>query len=87
MADKLLILEVLGADGVLFKQENISSINVRMQNGDLIGIRPGHTPLISLAAKGTLKYRVGEEQKTVDIDAGVLTIRRNRVRILTTGAR
>lgn len=87
MADKLLTLEVLGADGILFKEENITSINVRMENGDLIGLRPGHAPLIGLAAKSRLQYTTGEVPKLVEIDAGVLTVRKNRVRILTTGAR
>lgn len=40
-----LSLEVLGAEGMILKAEEISSINVRMEDGTLLGIRPGHTRL------------------------------------------
>ena len=86
MADHYLTLEVLGVGGVLLAAENITSINVRMENGLLIGLRPGHAPLIGSVAKGKINYRINDELFEAEVDAGLLSVEKDRVRILTTGA-
>jgi len=81
-----LTLEILGIDGVLLLTEKITSINVRMENGALIGLRPGHAPLIGSVAAGIINYKIGSDLKKVKVNAGLLSIRENKIRILTTGS-
>ena len=82
-----LSLEVLGAEGMILKAEEISSINVRMEDGTLLGIRPGHTPLIGPAQAGIITYTMAGQAYQAQIEAGILTVRKNLVRILTTGTK
>jgi F0F1-type ATP synthase epsilon subunit len=86
MPDDHLTLEILGVGGVLLTADMITSINVRMENGLLIGLRPGHAPLIGSVAKGMINYRIADELFETEVDAGLLSVNKNRVRILTTGA-
>lgn len=85
MADNYLRLEILGVGGVLLAAENITSINVRMENGLLIGLRPGHAPLIGSVAKGKIDYRIENTVFEAQVDAGLLSVDKDQVRILTTG--
>ena len=82
--DVLLTLQVIGTDGMLLDVDGVSSINVRMENGSLVGIRPGHTPLIGLTASGVLNYKKDGVIFYESIQDGILTIDQNAVRILTT---
>lgn len=86
MVDDLLTLEILGVGGVLLTADRITSINMRMENGLLIGLRPGHAPLIGSVAKGKINYKIADKLFEVDVDAGLLSVSKNKVRILTTGA-
>lgn len=85
--DEALVLEILGVDGVIYQMEEITSIRLRLEDGGLIGIRPGHAPLIGMAAEGAVQYRVNEKTEIVNIQPGILYVNRNHVRILTTGSK
>lgn len=87
MQPEQLSLEVMGAEGIILKADEITSINVRMENGTLLGIRPGHTPLIGPAKSGRISYTIDGQLHHTQIEAGILTIRKNLVRILTTGTK
>jgi len=86
MSDKLLSLKVLSPDRIILNADNITSINVRLEDGDLIGIRPGHTPMIALTSSGKLAYKNQNADHNMTINAGILSVEKNLVRILTTGA-
>ena len=81
---KILTVEVLslGSGGLLL--DNISSLQVWLADGTWLGIRPGHAPLITATGDGALKYRQDDEEKTVQINGGILTLRDDLVSILTT---
>ena len=86
MADNHLTLEVLGPDGVILKADKISSINVRLENGILLGLRPGHAPLIGMTVAGNINYKSEDQWNMASIDTGILAIDKNEVRILTTSS-
>jgi len=87
MQPEQLSLEVIGAEGVIMKADEITSVNVRMENGTLLGIRPGHAPLIGPAQAGSISYTISGQLHRAHIEAGILTVRKNLVRILTTGTK
>ena len=58
MTEGLLALEILGPNGLVLQANSIEAINLRIGNGDLIGFRPGHAPLIAAIQAGIIDYRV-----------------------------
>jgi F0F1-type ATP synthase epsilon subunit len=86
MTKALLTLEIMGVEGLIYKLNEINSINVRIENGSLLGLRPGHAPLVGVVVKGYVTYKSNEIWNEAEIDAGILTVENNNVRILTTGA-
>ena len=50
------------------------------------GILPGHVPFISTLFPGFLKYKIGQEQKSLIIHGGLAEVREDTVRILTDNA-
>ena len=85
MTESFLTLEVLGVEGLLFAAESIRSLTVRLVDGSLIGIRPGHAPLTGMTAPGPVRYQLEERWNQTETTAGILTIRNNTVRIMTIG--
>ncbi len=81
----LLTLEVVGVDGMILIVNEVSSINVRLENGMLLGLRPGHAPLIGTIVKSPISFKKDENWDTAEIDSGILTVEKNTVRILTSG--
>lgn len=79
-----LTVEVLSLGSGGLKLENISSLQVWLADGSWLGIRPGHAPLITATGDGELKYRQDEEEKTVQVREGILTLKDDLVSILTT---
>ncbi len=83
-SEALLSLQIHSPGGLREQIDQISSLNVRLDDGSLLGIRPGHTPLIASAAKGVLSYVNEGKRYTLNIEAGFLIVSQNVVRILTT---
>ena len=86
VSESSLTLEIVGAEGLRFQAEGITSLNVRMEDGSLLGIRPGHAPLIGMAAAGFLRFQSEDAWNQEFTDSGVLSVENNIVRILTTTA-
>lgn len=82
--EAFLSLEVHSPSGLRIQIERISSLNVRLDDGSLLGIRPGHARLIASAAKGVLHYIADGKHSTLKVEAGFLTVNDNVVKILTT---
>lgn len=80
---RFLSLQIHNANGISEQIERISSLNVRLEDGSLLGIRPGHTNLIAATARGVLSYVLDGNLSTLDIEAGFLIIDQNVVKILT----
>ncbi len=84
MAENYLALEILGPNGLVLKVEFIDAINLRIGNGDLIGFRPGHAPLIAATQAGTIDYRIDGQTHWFEAQAGILKVQDDLVSILTT---
>ena len=82
---KSLTLKVFTPHGLIHNIENLSTINVPLENGYPIGILPGHAPLIAGTAQGSLQYRQGNLETTLALYAGILKIRNNEVIVFTAG--
>jgi F0F1-type ATP synthase epsilon subunit len=83
--ETLLSLEILTPEGTILKADSLFSINVPLADGSPIGIRPGHAPLIAETLQGSVRFRTAESESQIELHAGVLDIRDNRVIILTPG--
>ena len=81
----LLEIKVLTPEGILFEANELQAINVRLSNGLLLGIRPGHTPLIAETKIGPVQFRNDYDAGEITLYAGVLEIRNNMVILLTAG--
>ncbi len=84
MTEKRLSLEILGPDGLVLQVEGLSAISLRIQNGDLVGFRPGHAPLIAATQAGVIYYRSEEQDYQFEAGAGILKMQDDQVSILTT---
>lgn len=76
-------LEILSPAGVIADLSELESVHVRLENGQLIGIYPGHTNLIGAVAAGSVKAVSAEEEKSLEIPGGILRVEQDHVRILT----
>jgi F0F1-type ATP synthase epsilon subunit len=84
-ASEKLIFKVLTPEGLIYKEEDLSSINVPLADGCPIGIRPGHAPLVAETVKGYVCIRSAKKEEKIYLHAGVLDIRDNQVILLTAG--
>lgn len=83
--ETLLSLEILTPEGTLLEADSLFSVNIPLADGSPIGIRPGHAPLIAETVQGSVRFRSDEGERQIELHAGVLDIRDNRVIILTHG--
>lgn len=83
MPDKKFSLVVMSPDQILLSQKNVTTINIRLDDGKLLGIRPGHAPLIANTAACQISYAVEGQIIEKAIPAGILTVRKNSVKVLT----
>jgi len=82
---QLLEIKVLTPDGILFEASELQAVNIRLSNGLLLGIRPGHAPLIAETMQGPVSIRNNSDADEITLYAGVLEIRNNTIIILTAG--
>ena len=81
---KLLRVEVLSLGKGGLELEQVERLQVRLEDGSWLGIRPGHAAMIAATGDGELKYRKDNQDQTVSVKAGILTLSDNLVSILTT---
>lgn len=77
-------VEVLSLGSGGLQLEEVDALQVRLADGSWLGLRPGHAPIITATSDGELKYRQAEEEKSVTVKAGILTLTDNLISILTT---
>ena len=82
--DKLLRVEVLSLGSGGLELDQVERLQVRLEDGSWLGIRPGHAPMIAATGDGELKYRKDDRDGSVPVKAGILTLSDNLVSILTT---
>ena len=81
---KLLKIQVLSLGSGGLELEQVERLQVRLEDGSWLGIRPGHAPMIAATSDGELKIRRNHQDQTVSGKAGILTLSDNLVSILTT---
>ncbi len=82
--ETLLRVEVLSLGKGGLELEQVERLQVRLEDGSWLGIRPGHAAMIAATGDGKLKYRKDNQDQTVMVKAGILTLSGNLVSILTT---
>jgi len=83
-SERLLRVEVLSLGSGGLELEQIEGLPVRLKDGSWLGILPGHAPMIAATGDGKLKYRKDNQDQSVSVKAGILTLSDNLVSILTT---
>ena len=81
----LLTLKIFMPEGNMIEKSDLLSININLDEGHPIGIRPGHAPLIASTKKGAVTIHSSQEDTVIKLHAGVMEIRNNTVIILTAG--
>jgi F0F1-type ATP synthase epsilon subunit len=82
--ERLLRVEVLSLGSGSLELKQVERLQVRLEDGSWLGIRPGHSAMIAATGDGELKYRKDNLDQTVVVKAGILTLSDNLVSILTT---
>lgn len=82
--ESLLRVEVLSLGKGGLELEQVEQLQVQLEDGSWLGIHPGHAAMIAATGDGLLKYRKDEQDQTVAVKAGILTLSDNLVSILTT---
>lgn len=82
--ERLLRVRVLSLDSSGLELEQVESLQVQLKDGSWLGIHPGHAPMIAATSDGELKFRKDNQDQTVSVKAGILTLSDNLVSILTT---
>ena len=83
-SEKLLRVQVLSLDSSGLELEQVERLQVRLKDGSWLGIHPGHAAMIAATIDGELKFRKDNQDQTVSVKAGILTLSDNLVSILTT---
>jgi len=75
---------IIQAPGGIDKEiQNVESLSAFLSNGYPISILSNHAPLIAQISAGVLKYKISTTDHTFPISNGILFVRDNLVRILT----
>jgi F-type H+-transporting ATPase subunit epsilon len=83
MVNPHLSLQIITPKGVILKKEGLSAVNLSLEAGYPIGIRPGHAPLLAVIKPGMIKFRSPGQEGQFEVNSGILRIRNNTITILT----
>ena len=83
MVNPHLSLQIITPEGVMLNKEGLSAVNVLLETGYPIGIRPGHAPLLAVIKPGMVKFRSQGQEGQFEVNSGILRIRNNTITILT----
>lgn len=84
-SDYVLKLKIITPEGILHELENLTAVNVPLVNGYVIGIRPGHAPLIAETRQGKVICRTLTSEIPLELHGGVCEVRNNEVSVFTAG--
>ena len=82
--ENLLKVQVLSLGIGGLELERVEKLQVQLEDGSWLGILPGHAPMIAATGDGELNYRKDNQDYSVSVKAGILTLADNLVSILTT---
>ena len=81
----LLRFKVITPEGIMREIDNLTAVNVPLVNDYLIGIRPGHAPLIAETKQGKIICRTRTSEVHLELHGGVLEVENNEVIIFSAG--
>jgi F0F1-type ATP synthase epsilon subunit len=84
-SNNLLLLKVITPEGIMRELDNLRAINIPLVNDYIIGIRPGHAPLIAETKQGKIICQTKTSETYLELHGGVLEVRENVVTIFTLG--
>ena len=73
-------LHIITPEGVLYEGA-VEWVELPLEDG-LIGIWPGHAPLVGAVARGTVRFAVGGEVREMAVGDGVLRVDEERCSVL-----
>jgi F0F1-type ATP synthase epsilon subunit len=76
---------VLTPAETLLQVEEALWVHVRLADGAGISVYPGHAPLLAETVTASLRYGDASGEHWLDVRAGILEIRGNRVTVFTSG--
>jgi F-type H+-transporting ATPase subunit epsilon len=85
MAEQKLLLTILTPEGTDISDVSTDEVIVPAENG-MLGIKPGHAPLVAMLKAGTMKYNEAGNEKTFDIFKGFAEVFDDKVLVLAVGA-
>jgi F0F1-type ATP synthase epsilon subunit len=83
--NNLLQIIIITPEGIIREVDNLTAVNIPLVNDYIIGIRPGHAPLIAESKQGTLICRTKTSEIHLELHSGVFEVRNNKVIIFTVG--
>ncbi|MEL7645317.1 MAG: hypothetical protein AAGU04_03485 [Anaerolineaceae bacterium] len=82
--EKLLKVQVLSPGSDDLELEQVERLQIRLEDGSWLGIHPGHAAMIAATGDGELRYTKDNQDQTVFVKSGILSLEENQVRIFTT---
>jgi len=77
---------VLTPTEVLLDATPVQWIRLRLADGGLLSIHPGHAPLLAETVEGAVHWATADETHKLELQAGVLWITPEKVVVLVPGA-
>jgi F0F1-type ATP synthase epsilon subunit len=79
-------LKVMSPSKTYLDVQDVVYASIRLADGGSIGIWPGHAPLLAETVAAPLVYRIGLDESSIDVQAGILMIEEGSVTVLTSGS-
>lgn len=74
-------LQIISPERVVYEEE-VDWLQVPLSDG-LLGVWPGHAPLIASLSSGAIRFHVDDEIKEMAVGEGILRVDRGRCIVLT----
>lgn len=81
----VLHLQILSPEAPLVDEKAVARVRLRLADDSLISIYPKHAELIAAVAAGVVEYRSGEQDRSVRIPGGILSVKEDHVLVLASG--
>lgn len=85
MSEQKLLLTILTPEGTDISDVPADEVVVPAANG-MLGIKPGHAPLIVMLKEGSVKYAASGKEETFEVFKGFAEVLDDKVLVLAVGA-
>lgn len=74
-------LQIISPERIVYDEE-VDWLQIPLPDG-LLGIWPGHAPLIASLSPGAIRFQIGDDVKEMGVGEGILRVDRGRCIVLT----